>query len=158
MKSANSREIKEALQASSPKQLIELCLRLVRFKKENKELLTYLLFEADNEQSFIETVKSEMDEAFRELTPSYVYFTKKSLRKVLRNTMKYVRYMGSRQAEVELLIHFCSNMISFSIPYKKNVVLGNMFQQQLKKIDKAIETLHEDLQHDYAGILEKLQA
>ena len=150
MKSANSREIKEALQASSPKQLIELCLRLVRFKKENKELLTYLLFEADNEQAFIE--------AFREITPSYVYFTKKSLRKVLRNTMKYVRYMGSRQAEVELLIHFCSNMISFSIPYKKNVVLGNMFQQQLKKIDKAIETLHEDLQHDYAGILEKLQA
>jgi len=44
MKAASSKEIKSALIEQSPTQLTELCLRLARFKKENKELLTYLLF------------------------------------------------------------------------------------------------------------------
>ena len=46
MKAATVHELKEELKHRSAAQLVELCNRLVRFKKENKELLTYLLFEA----------------------------------------------------------------------------------------------------------------
>ena len=57
MKSASVRELKLELQDRSPKEVMELCLRLSRFKKENKELLTYLLFETSDEQMYIESVK-----------------------------------------------------------------------------------------------------
>ena len=60
MKSATVRELKTELQEKSPKEILELCLRLSRFKKENKELLTYLLFESSDEQSYIESVKEEL--------------------------------------------------------------------------------------------------
>ena len=46
MKASTVSELKEELKHLPPAQLLELCLRLARFKKENKELLTYLLFEA----------------------------------------------------------------------------------------------------------------
>ena len=49
MKTAAVKDIKQELLQRSPKELLALCLRLSRFKKENKELLTYLLFEASDE-------------------------------------------------------------------------------------------------------------
>ena len=63
MKAATSNELKQELQASSSKQLIELCLRLAKFKKENKELLTYLLFEANDEAAYIQSIKNEIGRA-----------------------------------------------------------------------------------------------
>ena len=51
MKAASISEIKTELKGLPPAQLTELCLRLARFKKENKELLTYLLFEANDGRS-----------------------------------------------------------------------------------------------------------
>ena len=44
MKAATIIELKQELNNTSPAIVSELCLRLARFKKENKELLTYLLF------------------------------------------------------------------------------------------------------------------
>ena len=149
MKAATSNELKQELQASTPKQLLELCLRLARFKKENKELLTYLLFEAHDEASYIQSVKNDMDEQFAELSQFNLYLTKKSLRKILRNTNKYIRYTGSKLAETELLIHYCKNIHSAKIPFHKSTALSNLYNQQLKKINAAVILLHEDLQHDY---------
>jgi len=149
MKAATSNELKQELQASTPKQLLELCLRLARFKKENKELLTYLLFEAHDEASYIQSVKNDMDEQFAELSQFNLYLTKKSLRKILRNTNKYIRYTGSKLAETELLIHYCKNIIAAKIPFHKSAALCNLYNQQLKKINAAVILLHEDLQHDY---------
>ncbi len=51
MKAASIQELKQELQHTSLKEITELCLRLARFKKENKELLTYLLFEASDAES-----------------------------------------------------------------------------------------------------------
>ena len=64
MKAATVKQIKDELSERSPKELLEYCLRLSKFKKENKELLTYLLFEASDEESFIHSIKNEMDEQF----------------------------------------------------------------------------------------------
>ena len=149
MKAATSNELKQELQVSTPKQLLELCLRLARFKKENKELLTYLLFEAHDEASYIQSVKNDMDEQFAELSHFNLYLSKKSLRKILRNTNKYIRYTGSKLAETELLIHYCKNILSAKIPFHKSAALSNLYNQQLKKINAAVILLHEDLQHDY---------
>ena len=46
-------DIKKEIQHLRPEQLAELCLRLARYKKENKELLAYILFEADNEAALL---------------------------------------------------------------------------------------------------------
>ena len=157
MKAATINEIKQELNAVAPAKLLELCLRLAKYKKENKELLTYLLFEAHDEAAFIETVKQDMEEQFAAINHSNLYFAKKSLRKILRTTAKYIRHTGSKQAEVELLLHFCRTLVNSPIPIQKNTVLNNLYQFQLKKIAKVIDTLHEDLQYDYLKELEKLE-
>jgi hypothetical protein len=156
MKAATVNELKQELLNVPPAKLTELCLRLARFKKENKELLTYLLFEAHDTAAYIESVKQAMGEQFAEINKSNVYFVKKSLRKILRTANKYIRYSGLANVEVELLIYFCSGMKDLGISLEKNQVLSNIYLNQLKKIDKALATLHEDLQYDYKGDIEKL--
>ncbi len=64
MKAATVQEIKQELQQLPQNKVTELCLRLARFKKENKELLTYLLFEADDTALYIKHVNEEVDELF----------------------------------------------------------------------------------------------
>ena len=156
MKAASSNEIKQELKELSQSKLVDLCLRLARFKKENKELLTYLLFEADNIEAYIDNVKQEIDESFMEINTSGIYYAKKSLRKILRITNKHIRYTGNRQAEVELLLHFCEKLQHSGIRFQKSTALNNLYQSQIKKIKVAIATMHEDLQHDYLRAVEKL--
>lgn len=47
------------------------------FQKENKELLTYLLFEAHDTTAYINGVKAEMDSQFESINKSSVYFVKR---------------------------------------------------------------------------------
>lgn len=156
MRSATIQEIKTELKNLPAAQLTELCLRLAKFKKDNKELLTYLLFESSDISSFITTVKNEMDEAFAELPKPNLYLTKKTLRKILRITLKQIRYMSSPQAEVELLTYFCRKTLDTNIPLHESPVLNNLYRQQLKKIRAAIATFHEDLQYDFLRNLKGL--
>ncbi|HSC37195.1 MAG TPA: hypothetical protein VLD19_04965 [Chitinophagaceae bacterium] len=157
MKTASIHELKQELTTISPARVQELCLRLAKFKKENKELLTYLLFEAQDAQGYTGSVKAEMDGLFTEVNTSNVYFAKKTIRKILRIANKHIRYMGSPQAEVELLIHFCLQLKETGLPLHKSTVLNNLFQNQLKKIHKTLDTLHEDLQYDYLKDMRKLE-
>ena len=149
MKTATINEIKQELNETASARLLELCIRLAKYKKENKELLTYLLFEAHDESAYIESVKMQIDEQFAEINKSNLYFAKKSLRKILRTTGKYIRYTGSKQVEVELLLYFCGALANSSIPIRRNTVLTNLYESQVKKIGTLIATLHEDLQYDY---------
>ncbi|HTI09683.1 MAG TPA: hypothetical protein VL832_14035 [Puia sp.] len=157
MKAATIHEIKQELNTLSPTRLAELCLRLAKFKKDNKELLTFLLFESNELTEYIENVKKEIDLEFEELPKPNLYLTKKSLRKILRVTTKQIRYTGSPQAEVELLTYFCSRIKKSGIPIKNSPVLNNLYQQQLKKIQGVIDTMHEDLQYDYLKELKGLK-
>ncbi|KIC89576.1 hypothetical protein [Flavihumibacter sp. ZG627] len=157
MKPASIHEIKDTLQALPPAKVSELCLRLARFKKENKELLTYLLFEADNLNSYLAELKAEMADSFSEINSSHVYYAKKTLRKILRETSKQARYIGDKGAEAELLITYCRLMKDMGLPLKKYAVLENIFQSQLKKIGKLINSLHEDLQFELRRELKLLE-
>lgn len=158
MKSATIHEIKQELSTVKPAQLMELCLRLGRFKKENKELLTYLLFEAADEQGYIAGIKKEIDEEFGAINLSQLYFAKKSLRKIARIINKYCRYSGAKQTEVELRIYFCLQLKESGIPIGRNPVINNLYLSQLKKINAVLSTLHEDLQYDYKKDMEELTA
>jgi len=156
MKAASINELKQELNLVSPAKLLELCVRLAKYKKDNKELLSYLLFDAHDEPGYIANVKAEIDEQFREINTTNLYFAKKSLRKILRVTNKYIRYSGSKQVEVELLMYYCSALSTSGISFRKNTVLNNLYQCQLKKITKVIGTLHEDLQYDYLREMDRL--
>ncbi|MCX6207212.1 MAG: hypothetical protein NTZ19_13295 [Bacteroidetes bacterium] len=156
MKAASIQEIKQELSETSPAKLKQLCLHLAKFKKENKELLTYLLFESHDEASYINEVKAGIDEGFTELPKTNNYLNKKTLRKILRIANKHIKYMGSKQAEAIILMHFCNELKSSSIPFQKTAALTNIYLQQIKKIKAAIATLHEDLQYDFQQQLKEL--
>jgi gas vesicle protein len=157
MKAATVKQLKEALNTCSQKELIEICLRLSKFKKENKELLTYLLYESRDEESYIRSVKSEIESQFEQINRRSFYFIKKSIRKILRNLKKYIRYSQNKETEVELLLHFCRQLKAFNPSIKKSRILKNLYSRQLEAIRKAVAKLHEDLQFDYSEELEELE-
>lgn len=157
MKTASVKELRTALAERSPKELLEICLRLSRFKKENKELLTYLLFEASDEMGYINSVKQLMDEEFSGINAKSYFYIKKSIRKILRNTKKYIRYSQKKETEVELLLYFCQKLQEFRPSIARNRVLKNLYYRQLEFIERKLEKLHADLQYDYGIELENLR-
>jgi hypothetical protein len=156
-KTVTIKEIKEELKQRSPRELLELCLRLARFKKENKELLTYLLFDSSDEPGYIKSVKADIDDQFEQINTTLAYFIKKSIRKILRNTKKHIRYSGKKETEVELLVYFCLKMKHFSPPVLSNPAMKNLYERLIISIKKTIRLLHEDLQYDYAREMEELK-
>ena len=157
MKASSINEIKKELQTIDGDVLQDICLRLGRYKKENKELLTYLLFEAHNEQSYIENVKAEIEALFITLPRGgNSYYIKKTLRKILRFANRQIKYSGIKQTELELRIYFCTKMKEARVPLHHGTVLYNIFNQQMKKITSLLDKLPEDLQSDYERELEAL--
>ena len=156
MKSASIREIKKELLERSPEEVMALSLRLCRFKKENKELLTYLLFEAHDEEQFILSVKEEIDERFELVNRKSPYFVRKSFRSILQLTRKFIRYSGNKETEVELLLYYCSQLKNFKPDIAKNKRQHSLYKKLLEQITKKISGLHEDLQYDYIRELEKI--
>lgn len=157
MKTASISELKKELNELPQKQLVELCLHLAKYKKDNKEFLDYLLFQAHDKTSFITSVKQEIDLHFDELkTQTNLYYVKKSLRKLLRLITKYCKYISDKALAADLHIYFCRKMKASGIPYHKSQLLINMYEQQLKKINTLINGLHEDLQQDYLNDLQDI--
>jgi len=149
MKAVTVKEISQELLNLSPKELRDLCLRLSRFKKENKELLTYLLFESSDEASYIETVKKEIDQQFELVNKKSYYFIKKGLRRILLITRKYIRYSQNKKTEIDLLIYYCSKLKKFTPSIQRNAALRNLYIRQVATIREKLGSLHEDLQYDY---------
>ena len=143
MKASTIAQIKKELQHRSSDEVVQLCLRLARFKKENKELLTYLLFEADSESGYIESVKQEVDELFSEINVNSYFYIKKSVRKILRIIKKYIRYSGNKETEVELLLYFCEKLKALRPSIHRNTTLKNLYDRQLIYIEKKLPLLHD---------------
>ena len=106
MNSASISEIKKELQRLDADELNAICLRLAKYKKENKELLSYLLSDAHDEAGYIRGIKAELDVMFEELDGRNLYITKKILRKILRFANRQIKYSGIAQTELELRISF----------------------------------------------------
>ncbi|MDB4927247.1 hypothetical protein [Mucilaginibacter sp.] len=143
-------DIKKELQHLSGPKIADLCLRLARHKKENKELLAYLLFEADNEAVFIEKIKAEAGFMFSQL-PVRSYEAAKYLRKILRLLSKYTKFMASKEAEITLLLNFCTNYLQYADKRATYKPLRLILTRQLEKIKTLTGKLHEDLQFDFSN-------
>ena len=156
MKTASLKEIKTELGRVHPARLLELCLQMAKYKKENKELLTYLLFDSYDEKAYVEEVKLMMDELFLEVKKGHAYPARKTVRKILAAVNKQIKFSGSKQTEVELLIHFCKKLKKSGLSLSINTVLGNLYLRQHQKIRKSLASLHEDLQFDYSEELRLL--
>ena len=153
---ASLNELKKELDELDPGQLKSLCLRLAKFKKENKELLTYLLFEQQDEHGYVENIKREMTEEFKSVSNMNTYYLKKSLRRILKLVNKQIRYSGLPETELALRIHFCQQIKESRMPVTGSTVLMNLYSQQLRKIDQTWKKLQEDLQQDYQTQIEQL--
>lgn len=149
MKAVTIKQLKDELSHKSSNELKELCLHLARFKKENKELLTYLLFESHNEDGYIESIKLQMDELFSDINTKSFFYVRKSVRKILSLTKKFIRYSKKKETEAELLLYFCKKLKEMKPSINRSQRLQNVFNSQIKMIKKAIEKLHEDLQYDF---------
>jgi hypothetical protein len=149
MKTASVSELKKELANRNPKEILEYCIRLAKSRKENKEMLSFLLFEESDLSNYIASVKNEMETQFLQINKSNIYFIKKSVRKILRNLNKHIRFSASEQVEAGLLIYFCNAILMHSIPIEKSRQLNNLYQNQLKKIEKILKELHPDLQYDF---------
>ncbi len=156
MEIASISHIKKELNNLPAEEIQAIVLRLAKYKKENKELLSYLLFDAWNETEYIRQVKEEIDLEFKSLNHSSFYLAKKTIRKVLRTTKKYIRFSGKKETEIELLLYFCKKLKQSKLNYKSSRVVFNLYLTQVKRIQKVISMLHEDLQYDFREELEAL--
>lgn len=157
MKAVSVKEISQELLNLTPKELRYLCLRLSRFKKENKELLTYLLFESSEETSYVDSVKKEIDLQFEKINKKSYYFIKKGLRRILFSTRKFIRYSQNKKTEIDLLIYYCSKLKDFTPSIQGNTALRNLYVRQIGTIREKLGSLHEDLQYDYEMELKALE-
>lgn len=157
MKPATITEIKRALKERSVDEVIQICLRLARFKKDSKELLTYLLFEADDEVAYVQNVKDQINEQFDGLNRDSYYFIKKGVRKILSTTKKQIRYSGKPETEVELLLYFSDKLNQLDPPYYRNRVLLNMQERNITLIERKLVKLVEDLQYDFGRELDRIK-
>ena len=157
MKAYSAKEIKDELKTLPPNQLLELIQVLIRFKKENKELLSYLLFESQDEETFIQSVQLQIDGLFEEINTNSYFYMRKTARKILNLIKKYVRFSKKKETEIELLIYYCQKLNQLRPSIKKSKVLFNIYQRQILSIEKSISLVHEDLQHDYIFELNQLK-
>ena len=158
MKTASVKEIKQELTAYTQAELLELCMRLIKFKKENKELVTYKVFEAGDEQNYVRSVQEMLDEIFLDVNTSQPYYAKKTLRKIVRTANRYIKYSPEPTSEAEILMHVCQKIQSLGLKLKKNTQILNLYNGLVKRIDKAIQGMHEDLQYDYQRDMEAIRA
>ncbi len=156
MKTSSLREIKKELETLHPTQLLNICIQLVKYKKENKELISYLLFESNDEKNYIDEIKKEIDEQFDEIKKSNSYIAKKQIRKSLRMMNKLIKFSGNKQTEIELRLHFCRKLSRLSQNYLRQSAIASILIKQVQVIQKVIYTLHEDLQFDYNEELKTL--
>jgi len=155
MNPASIEDIKKELKELPPKKVLDLTLRLARFKKENKELLTYLLFESHDEAGYITTLEADMDEQFAGVDPSPVSKAKKEYRKILRGINRQIKYIGNKSAGVELLLYFSAKLKEQETSLHPK--LQTIFFQQLAKAEKLLPQVEEDLQFDFRQKIDLLR-
>ncbi|MBI3234248.1 MAG: hypothetical protein HYZ42_09445, partial [Bacteroidetes bacterium] len=77
------------------------------------------------------------------------YFAKKTIRKILRIINKYTKHTDNESTIVELLIYFCTSLKEVNIDLQKSTALLNLYQNQVTKINRTLDSMHEDLRFDF---------
>ncbi len=148
MNSPKLAELKKELNFHETPELKELCLRLAKYKTENKELLHYLLFYQDRKDDYVNEVKMLLEADFDNLHPS-IYYVTKQLRKLTRVMNKHVKYIGEKNKETELALYFSELFSNHPIANTTHKALIGLLFRQLKRLNKLIPKMEDDLQFDY---------
>lgn len=150
MKSASVAEIRRELKQISATELQKITELLAKYSNDNKAYLSYLLYEAHDKAEYVQSVKKEIDAELAVFNAgSNLYFSKKTLRKILRQINKYAKYTGDKTVLAGLLIYFCKQLNATQFPYHKSQVLLNLYNRTVFNAARAVSSLHEDLQADY---------
>ncbi len=156
MKAASIYDIQKELKTCSSKELLEFCMRMAKYKKENKELLSYLMFNAQDEKGYVESIKAQLDLLFGEINRQTAYTTKKGLQKTVRVMNRLIKYSDKKETELELRIYFCKKVKTERININVSTVITNLYEREKNKITTCLSKLHEDLQYDYRQEIELL--
>jgi hypothetical protein len=145
---------KELLELNKP-ELIQLCLRVAKLKRENKELLAYLIFDADDPLFYAQKLKPEIKEVF-EQPFQHAYYLTKSIRKVMRLITKYYRFTSNKQGETDLLIYLVEEFHqSWRYEYRYQA-LGKVIFRCLEKAQTNLKKIDEDFRADFEQPLAEL--
>lgn len=155
MDTASIKQLKDTLSTLGREELTGLLLRMVKFKKENKELLTFLLFEADDLDAYVYEISQEIKDEFENYLLKTAYYKRKGCRRILRILKKYIKYAADKEVEVRLLLAYVS-MVAESKTFITDRVIQKIAFRQLLLAEKSIVKLHEDLQYEYKLELEEL--
>jgi len=155
MDTASIKQLKDTLSTLGREELTGLLLRMVKFKKENKELLTFLLFEADDLDAYVYEISQEIKDEFENYRLKTAYYKRKGCRRILRILKKYIKYAADKEVEVRLLLAYVS-MVAESKTFITDRVIQKIAFRQLLLAEKSIVKLHEDLQYEYKIELEDL--
>lgn len=157
MEVASLPKIRKELNHLPPDELVAIVNRLVKYKKENKELLDYLLFRSADELSFIAEVKGMVEVEFETINRQNLFWARKSIRRILRLVNKYSRYSGKPETDIELRAHFCITLRDSGIPLSHSAALSNLYDREVQRVEKAIGKLHEDIRFDYRHLVDEIK-
>lgn len=157
MKPKSLKEIREELVYAEKQELVDFCLQMVRFKVENKELLTYELFYKNNKDLYLSQIESHVDKEFNGLNNASYFYLKKGVQKINRHIKKYIRIAKDPEIEVHLLLYFLKKFKAYKPNLLNQKILNNMYHREYKLVVKRIDKLQPDLQYDYEKALEELE-
>jgi hypothetical protein len=148
MRPASIQEIRNQLHHETPEALIDLILRLARFKQENKALVTYRIFDSIDEDAFVVSVQQMISEVFVGVNPA-PYLAKKTIRKAIRMGNQAIKYSGIPTTEISILLCLLQEMEQAQVDISSSPVLINLAKGLFKRAKKCHDGLHEDLQFEY---------
>lgn len=155
MKPKKISDIKKALKLLSEQELMTVIQKLAAFKVENKDLLTYLLFYKNAEQTYTDEMINQLSNDFQELNKSNAYYIRKGLRKLEKKLNKHARILKNGHMEIQIWIAFLRHFKQEIAPDHRRQ-LSKLQERLFIKAEKKICDLHPDLQYDYKKELNTL--
>ncbi|MCS5489473.1 hypothetical protein [Algoriphagus limi] len=150
-------ELKKELSFLSEKELISLITDLSKLSRDNKAYLYFKMNEKFDPRLFVDSVKEELDEAFDSVNTGNYYYTKKSAQAIRRKLNKALKLSKNKADQVELILYFCEKLKDHGFLDFRHPVITNLFNIQIGKAQRILESLHVDLQADFQFKLEELK-
>ena len=110
---------------------------------------------ADTKDVYIGSIKEIIINEFDDLHPS-IYYVKKQLSKLIRIMNKHIKFISEKDKEIEIVLCFCDEFIKHPIVKAGYKALSMILYRQLKRANKILPKLNEDLHFDYQQIFDQL--
>jgi membrane-anchored protein YejM (alkaline phosphatase superfamily) len=142
-------EIRKNLKHLSDEELCVILTKLAKFKKVNKEYVSFLLLNESNEDLYVEEVKEHLLELLENLNQSSIQYAKKTLRKVLKILRQCAAFSEKDVTQLDLSIFFCHELNKLQRSIRNHSIVQGMYNREITRMDKVLKAMHEDLVSDY---------